>query len=309
VAGPDLLSLTDISPSGQTWYDAALPVARKTRWISHVFWPVKRGGVPRLMTSRTKATGAFFGSIVAFLLCLATAGAAWADSTDSHAGNSESGWARVSFGLKGGLSLSQHSGIEERGSEYSVSSHWRSGFAAGGFVYVPITSRFGIQQEVFYTQKGSSQEISVDILEIPTVLHVTYDMDYVEIPVFFRFDWYEWDRSAFYSLAGTALSFKVHDRYVLDGEIDDGTQTVPLHADSDMSEVEMFDYSFVYGMGVDFSLFGARVLVEYRFAIGWNSLAMPTYAYVPFEDGQILIENEPVPLKNQNHLLLFGVTF
>jgi len=64
------------------------------------------------------------------------------------------------------LSLSQHSGIQERDSEYSVSSSWRTGFAAGAFVYLPITSRFGIQQEVFYTQKGSSQDISVDILEI-----------------------------------------------------------------------------------------------------------------------------------------------
>ena len=261
------------------------------------------------MASPVRISCAFVGSVVALLMWLGTAGAAWADPGDDRPGNWETGWASVSFGFKGGLSLSQHSGIEERGSEYSVSSHWRTGFAAGVFVYLPITSRFGIQQEVFYTQKGSSQDISVDILEIPTVLHVTYDMDYVEIPVFFRFDWYRWDRNAVYSLAGTALSFKIHDRYTLEGEIDDGTQTVPLSADSDMSEVEMFDYSFVYGMGVDFSLFGTQLLLEYRFAMGWNSLAMPTYAYVPFGEEQILIENEPVPLKNQNHLVLLGVTF
>jgi hypothetical protein len=88
-----------------------------------------------------------------------------------------------------------------------------------------------------------------------------------------------------------------------------GEQVVPLTADSDMSEVEMFDYSFVYGAGVDFSVRGMQLLLEYRFAIGWNSLAMPTYAYVPFGDEEILIENEPVPLKNQNHLLLIGITF
>jgi hypothetical protein len=269
---------------------------------------MKRGGLPGLIASRIRAAGVFSGSVAAVLLCLCVSSAARADSTDGRAANSESGWAGVSFGFKAGLSLSQHSGIEERDSEYSVSSSWRTGFAAGVFLYLPVTSRFGIQQEVFYTQKGSSQDISVDILEIPSVLHVTYDMDYVEIPVFFRFDWYQWDRGAVYSLAGTALSFKVNDHYTLDGEIDDGTQTVPLSADADMSEVEMFDYSFVYGMGVDFSLFGARLLLEYRFAMGWNSLAMPTYAYVPFGDEQILIENEPVSLKNQNHLVLLGIT-
>jgi len=242
-------------------------------------------------------------------MCLASSGAVRGDSFDRGAESPEMGWAAVSFGLKGGLSLSQHSGIEERGSEYSVSSSWRTGFAAGAFLYLPITSRFGIQQEVFYTQKGSSQDISVDILEIPTVLHVTYDMDYIEIPVLFRFDWYRSVGGAVYSLAGTALSFKVHDRYTLDGVIDDGSQQVTLSADSDMSEVEMFDYSFVYGTGAEFSFLGQRLLLEYRFAIGWNSLLMPTYAYVPFEDEEILVENEPVPLKNQNHLVLLGITF
>lgn len=244
--------------------------------------------------------------MLALMVLLASAGAARAGGGGE---DTDTGWTSASFGFKAGLSLSQHSGIEERGSEYSVSSSWRSGFAAGVFLYLPITRRFGIQQEVFYTQKGSSQDISVEILDLPTVLHVTYDMDYIEIPVLFRFDWFRSEDGAVYSLAGTALSFKVNDRYVLDGVIDDGTQQVPVSADSDMSEVEMFDYSFVYGTGAEFSLFGQRLLLEYRFAIGWNSLAMPTYAYVPFEDEQILIENEPVALKNQNHLVLLGITF
>jgi hypothetical protein len=223
--------------------------------------------------------------------------------------NPRSGWAEISYGFKAGFSLSQHSGVEERDAEYDVTSHWRKAAAAGVFLYLPVTSRFGLQQELFYTQKGSRQDIGVEILEIPTVLRVTYDMDYVEIPVFLKFAWVQWNRNAIYTLAGTALSFKVRDHYTLQGEVSDGTETVPLRADSDMSEVEMFDYSFVYGFGLDFSLAGTRFLVEYRFAIGWNSLAMPTYAYVPFGDEEILIENEPVPLKNQNHLLLVGITF
>jgi hypothetical protein len=215
----------------------------------------------------------------------------------------------VSFGIKAGISLSQHSGIEERDAEYEVSSEMRKAAGAGLFLYLPITRRFGLQQEVMYVQKGSRQDITVDILDIPTVLHVTYDMDYIEIPVFLKFAWIKRQKTVVYSLAGWALSFKVNDHYMLSGEIDDGTESVPVTADSDMSEVEMFDYSFVYGMGVEFSLMRIPLLVEYRFAIGWNPLEMPTYAYVPFGDEQILIENEPVPLKNQNHLVLLGITF
>jgi hypothetical protein len=230
-------------------------------------------------------------------------------SLPDAAAQPDSGFVSLSFGLKAGLSVAQHSGIEERDAEYEVSSQWRTGYAVGAFLYLPVTSRFGLQQELFYIQRGSRQDITVEILDIPTVLHVTYDMDYIEIPVLLRFTWYQRNRNAIYSFAGTALSFKVKDHYTLDGVIDDGIERVPLYADSDMSEVEMFDYSFVYGLGVDFSLFWMQLLLEYRFVIGWNRLEMPTYAYVPFDDEEILIDNEPVPLKNQNHLVLIGITF
>jgi hypothetical protein len=217
--------------------------------------------------------------------------------------------AEVSFGIKAGVSLSQHTGTEERDPEYSVASRWRSGFVASVFAFLPITPRFGIQQELAYVQKGSRQDIGVDILDIPTVLNVTYDMDYIEIPVLLRFAWAMWRGNTVYSFAGTALSLKVRDRYLLAGEIDDGTQTVPLRADADMSEVDMFDYSFVYGLGLELTLSSRKLLLEHRFIIGWNTLAMPTYAYVPFGDDRILIENGAVPLKNQTHLILVGIRF
>jgi hypothetical protein len=134
-------------------------------------------------------------------------------------------------------------------------------------------------------------------------------MDYVELPVLLRFTWLETDRGSFYSLSGTALSLKISDRYILKGEIDDGRQVVPIEANEDMSEVDMFDYSFVYGMGYEFAVGGHHGLIEYRFTIGWNTLQMPTHAYVPFVDEEILIENEPVPLKNQTHSLMVGARF
>ena len=105
------------------------------------------------------------------------------------------------------------------------------------------------------------------------------------------------------------MSLKVRDRYRLSGEVTDGDEVLPLHADSDMSEVDMFDFSFAYGFGLEFPLSGRTALVEYRFTMGWNTLLMPTYAYAPFGDEEILIDNDPVPLKNQNHAIMFGLTF
>ena len=214
-----------------------------------------------------------------------------------------------SYGFKGGVSFAQHTGIEERNSEYTVKSHWRTGFIAGAFLYVPVTPRFGIQQEVLYAQKGSRQEIGVEILDIPTVLDVTYEMDYIEIPVFMKFALVQREKFAIHSVAGTALSLMVRGHYALAGVIDDGSQSVPLSADADMSEVDMFDYSFVYGFDAEAGVGNLRASLEYRFVIGWNTLSMPTYAYVPFGDESILIDNDPVPLKNQAHYIVIGIAF
>ena len=219
------------------------------------------------------------------------------------------GFTDFSFGFKAGISLAQHVGTEERDADYTVSSTWRKGFGGGAFIMVPVTSRFALQQEVLYVQKGSRQDIGVEILDIPTVLCVTYEMDYVEIPVLLRYAWMKWKHSEFFGTVGTVMALKVKDNYRLDGTVRDEVEVVPLYADSDMSEVDMFDFAFTYGFGLEFPLLGQVALVEYRFTMGMNTLAMPTYAYVPFGDGEELVDNEPVPLKNQSHFVMFGIVF
>ena len=63
-------------------------------------------------------------------------------------------------------------------------------------------------------------------------------------------------------------------------------------------------------MGVEFPLAGGRLLVEYRFDLSLQQLPLPTYAYVPFgEEDEILVENEPVPLRNQAHVVMIGIRF
>ncbi len=219
------------------------------------------------------------------------------------------GFTKISWGLKGGLALAQHQGTTPRDMEYTVSSTMRRGVTAGVFLILPVTKRFGIQQEVLYVQKGSRQDIGVEIFDIPTVLAVTYDMDYIEIPLMMRYHWLI-DRGVdIYSLGGFAFAIKVRDRYQLAGEVDDGVDVVPVRADSDMSEVDLFDFAFTYGVGLEFPLGNNRILVEYRFDLSIEALSLPTYAYVPFGDEQVLVDNEPVPLRNQSHMLMLGIRF
>lgn len=223
--------------------------------------------------------------------------------------NDPGGFTKLSWGFKGGVSFAQHQGTTPRDMEYEVSSSMRTGVAAGAFLILPVTERFGIQQEVLYVQKGSRQQIGVDVFDIPTTLDVTYDLDYIEIPLLLRYHWIL-DRSVdLYTLGGFAFGLKVNDRYQLNGVVDDGNEQVPITADSDMSEVDIFDFVFTYGVGLEFSVGGSRLLLEYRFDLSVEALPMPTYAYVPFGDEEMLVDNEPVPLRNQAHLLMVGIRF
>jgi len=219
------------------------------------------------------------------------------------------GFTQLSWGLKGGGAFAQHQGTTPRDLEYDVSSSWRTGVTAGVFLVLPVTRRFGIQQEILYVQKGSRQDIGVEIFDIPTVLDVTYDMDYLEIPLLLRYHWLI-DRGVdLYSLGGFAFALKIKDRYRLSGVVDDGIDRVPVTADSDMSEVDLFDFVLTYGLGLEFPVGGRRLLVEYRFDLSVEALPLPTYAYVPLGDEQLLVDNEPVPLRNQAHLLMLGIRF
>lgn len=236
------------------------------------------------------------------LLCLPAASLCTAQDDDG-------GFTQLSWGIKGGLALAQHQGTTPRDLEYTVSSTMRRGVTAGVFLVLPVTSRFGLQQEVLYVQKGSRQDIGVDVFDIPSVMHVTYDMDYIEIPLLLRYHWLI-DRGVdIYSLGGFAFALKVNDRYQLSGEVDDGTETVPIRADSDMSEVDLFDFTFTYGVGLEFPVGKSRLLVEYRFDLSIEALPLPTYAYVPFGDEELLVDNDPVPLRNQCHMIMVGIRF
>ncbi|MBD3220604.1 outer membrane beta-barrel protein [bacterium] len=237
------------------------------------------------------------------------AAAALLVAADPAAALDRGGLADISLGFKGGVGLTQHQGTEPREFDYTVGSSMRRGLAGGVFLTLPITRRFALQQEVLYVQKGSRQDIGVDIFEIPTVLDVTYDMDYIEIPLMMRYHWLTGRGLNVYTLGGFGFALKVHDRYVLSGEVSDGDESIPLRADADMSEVDLFDFFFTYGAGVEVPLGGQRLLLEYRFDLSLQQLPLPTYATIPIGDDETVVENDPVPLRNQAHMLMLGIRF
>lgn len=204
----------------------------------------------------------------------------------------------LEFGLKAGYNLSQHYGTKAGAENYEVDTHFRHAAGGGVFMYSPITEAFGIQQELLYVMKGSREDIA--IRDQPIRVRVDYDMDYVEIPVLFKFQEHKFRKFTLYGFSGFALSILVKAHYSLVGTIEfnkgDEVTIMPISASNSMPDTDIFDYSFLYGGGIDFRIRDLDLFFEHRFTIGWNQLLLPTFE-----------NQDPVPLRNQSYLFMLGL--
>jgi hypothetical protein len=201
----------------------------------------------------------------------------------------------VRFGVKGGYSLSTQYGIKVPNIPYSVETHYRHGLAGGIMVYFPITESFGIQQEFLYVTKGSSEDITMNAQPIKT--HTVYNLNYFELPFVFRYTFVKLGNFKIYGSCGFALSILLNGESKLDGTVDMGGGTlIPFSESTKLEGVDIFDYGFLYGAGLNFNLFKKNCFFDYRFNIGWNTLMMPTSA------GQ-----DPAPLRNQDYTFTLGI--
>jgi len=199
------------------------------------------------------------------------------------------------FGIKGGYSMATQYGIEDPDIPYTVDVAFRHGIAFGLLAYFPITESFGIQQEVLYVMKGSREDINM--INMPVKTHTEYDLNYFEIPIVFRYTFVRlWDLDI-YGSTGFALSIMLDGEYRLSGQILVGDDEEPeaFSEASEIRNVDIFDYGFLYGAGFEFELFDKKCFFEYRLNIGWNTLMMPT-----FEGG------DPAPLRNQDYIFVLG---
>ena len=200
----------------------------------------------------------------------------------------------VRFGLKGGYSLSTQYGITVPDIPYSVDTHFRHGLAGGILVYFPITESFGIQQELLYVTKGSREDITMNTQPIKT--HTEYNLNYFELPLVFRYTFVKLGNFKIYGSSGFALSILLNGESKLNGTVDMGGTLIPFSESTKLEGVDIFDYGFLYGAGLDFNLFKKNCFFDYRFNIGWNTLMMPTSA------GQ-----DPAPLRNQDYIFSLGI--
>jgi hypothetical protein len=200
----------------------------------------------------------------------------------------------IKFGFRAGYSLATQYGIHEPDIPYTVDVQYRHGLTGGLLFYFPITESFGVQQEFLYVQKGSREDI--DLKGRPIKTRTEYDMSYFEIPVVMRHAFANVKNCKIYWCSGFALSILLNGEYRLSGIAEFEGVPLSFSDTNKIKDVDIFDYGFLYGAGVDCNLFGKHCFFEYRFTIGWNTLMMPTV------EGE-----EPAPLRNQNYIFTVGL--
>ncbi len=198
------------------------------------------------------------------------------------------------IGFKGGYSMSLQYGITPADNKYTVETFSRHAAAGGLMVYYPITESFGVQQEFLYVMKGSRHDIGIPKESVNTLTE--YDINYFELPFVFRYTFIHVGKFKIYGTCGQAISIMLNGKVRLDGTVDVDGAAVQFTYSSEIRGLDIFDYSFLYGAGVEFPLLGKDCFFDYRFTIGWNTLMMPTFP-----------EEDPAPLRNQNYTFSLGM--
>ncbi|MDZ7634892.1 MAG: porin family protein [Bacteroidales bacterium] len=201
------------------------------------------------------------------------------------------------FGLKAGYSMALQYGIPPADDTYTVDTDSRNGFAGGVLLYIPITESVGLQQELLYAQKGSRQDVTINLpVSINTVS--VYDLNYFEMPMIVKYRFFKIQDFAVYGSTGIALSLLLNGEYDITTTINMGGPPIVVPESGDMKGLDTFDYSFVYGLGTDFKLLKQDFFFDVRMTVGWNTLEMPNATGA-----------DPVPLRNQDYVFALGMYF
>jgi hypothetical protein len=220
------------------------------------------------------------------------------------------GQTKISYGPLAGLNVSQHYGTKGDDLDFSVKTGMRAGIAAGAYLDLQVLPNLKLGYELLYSQKGSHEEITIKRMELdgemqelvrPAVMKVEYFLDYLEVPVLFKVRVWDGKLTSAEAITGSAMAVKLKGKHDLRGMVylpdgDDFTE-IAISESDDLSEVNMFDFSFVYGGSLRFKT-KLPISLQYRFTLGWDYLALPTYEFF-----------EPVELRNQAWSLLLQTEF
>ena len=165
----------------------------------------------------------------------------------AHAGDALAG---AALEFKGGVNMSQVTG-----DNVFDDAEARFGIAGGIALRWPIAGAASLQPELNFAQKGTKLEDTPGISE-----DVTYEVDYLEVPVLLRLDLPPAAGVSPAVFLGPALGIELSEQLRVRSGLLQGTDS--------RSDLEDFDLGVVGGVGFEFGPEATRVLVDLRTQVG-----------------------------------------
>ena len=164
-------------------------------------------------------------------------------------------FAQMQAGLKAGVNISNLSG-DDAGSPDS-----KTGFAFGGFFMYQFSPMFAIQPEAYYTMKGATEKMDFS----GTTVDLTYTLDYIEIPVLFKFlipIQGSGVRPAIF--AGPFLGINTTAK--VKAEFDGQSQ------EEDLTDTKSTEFGLQFGGGIGFPVGKGELGVDLRYILGLSTI-------------------------------------
>jgi hypothetical protein len=159
--------------------------------------------------------------------------------------NAQSESLSFDFGARGGLNLSTVTG------DGFDSPDNRTNFYAGLVAEAPISERFSLQTEVFYSGQG------FDFTEEEDELDAEFQVNYIQVPLLAKIYLFE----GLNIHAGPQFGFKIDEEIDFEPADDDG--------DFDTDTVEDFDFQLTSGLEYKFE---SGFLIQARYTYGFSQL-------------------------------------
>lgn len=191
------------------------------------------------------------------------------------------------FGVHGGVSLSSMTiQYEDFGDTEKETFGARVGFLFGGFYRHQLSSKFAIQPELNFVQRGGKEEVEF----LGENFKTDFTLNYLEIPINFLYTTSEF--GGFYIGAGPSFNFGLS-----------GKLKVSYDGETESEDIK-------FGKNEDFKGFyvGANILTGYQLENGLNISAFFTQS-ITNSASQDAIDEENAKASLMNYGLRIGYTF
>ena len=187
------------------------------------------------------------------------------------------------MGLKAGVNFGSFVGSD------AGSPNTRVGFSGGGFLTYTVAREFSIQPELYFTMKGGKR--------LPnTIDQENWDLNYLEIPLLFKFNFPTESMVSPSVFAGPQLGFPLSASY--------NDQDV-------MDYVKGTEFSLAFGAGLEYKLRKVSLTFDARYVLGLTKIISATdfntfYGLSPTDQGYLAADPK---IRNSNIIVMAGINF